>query len=103
MREVRDPRLAGITLTEVRVTPDLQIARVYYTILGDAEEARAAGAALESAGGYLRTQLAARVRLRLAPELVFQFDQSAEYGRHIDALLAQISEGDESEDGSDPA
>jgi ribosome-binding factor A len=103
MREVRDPRLADVTLTEVRVTPDLQVARVYYTILGDAEEARAAGAALESAGGYLRTQLAARVRLRLAPELVFQLDQSSAYGRHIDALLAQISEGNESEDGSDPA
>ena len=103
MREVRDPRLADVTLTEVRVTPDLQVARVYYTILGDAEEASAAGAALESAAGYLRTQLAARVRLRLAPELVFQFDQSSEYGRHIDTLLAQISEGNESEDGSDPA
>ena len=103
MREVRDPRLVGVTLTEVRVTPDLQVARVYYTILGDAEEARAARAALESAGGYLRKQLAARVRLRLAPELVFQFDQSAEYGRRIDDLLAQISEGNESEDGPDPA
>jgi ribosome-binding factor A len=103
MREVRDPRLAGITLTEVRVTQDLQIARVYYTILGDAEEVMAACAALESAGGYLRTQLAARVRLRLVPELVFQLDQSAEYGRRIDDLLAQISEGNESEDGSDPA
>ena len=103
MREVRDPRLAGITLTEVRVTPDLQIARVYYTILGDAEEARAAGAALESAGGYLRTQLGARVRLRLVPELVFQLDQSSEYGRHIDDLLAQISEDNESSDGPDPA
>jgi len=103
MREVRDPRLADITLTEVRVTPDLQVARVYYTILGDAEEARAAGTALESAGGYLRTQLGARVRLRLVPELVFHLDQSSAYGRHIDALLAQISEGNESKDGSDPA
>jgi ribosome-binding factor A len=103
MREVRDPRLAGITLTEVRVTPDLQIARVYYTVLGDAEEAKAAAVALQSAGGYLRTQLAAQVRLRLVPELVFQLDQSAEHGRRIDELLAQIAEDDESEDGSDSA
>jgi ribosome-binding factor A len=103
MREVRDPRLASITLTEVRVTPDLQIARVYYTVLGDAEDVEAAAAALQSAGGYLRTQLAARVRLRLAPELVFQFDQSAEHGRRIDELLAQISADSESEHGSDPA
>ena len=103
MREVRDPRLAGITLTEVRVTPDLQIARVYYTVLGDAEEAKAAAVALQAAGGYLRTQLAAQVRLRLVPELVFQLDLSAEHGRRIDELLAQITEDDESEDGSDPA
>lgn len=102
MREVRDPRLAGITLTEVRVTPDLQIARVYYTVLGDAEEVQDAGAALQSAGGYLRTQLAAQIRLRLVPELVFQLDQSASYGRRIDELLAQISEENEPEDGSDP-
>lgn len=101
MREARDPRLAGITLTEVRVTPDLQIARVYYTVLGDAEEADAAAAALESAGGYLRTQLAGRVRLRLAPELVFQIDQSAAHGRRIEELLAQISVDSESDDGSD--
>jgi ribosome-binding factor A len=103
MREVRDPRLAGITLTEVRVTPDLQIARVYYTVLGDAEEAEAVAVALQSAGGYLRTQLAAQVRLRLVPELVFQLDRSAEQGRRIDELLAQIAEDSESEDGSDPA
>ena len=103
MREARDPRLAGITLTEVRVTPDLQIARVYYTVLGDAEEVEAAASALQSAGGYLRTQLAARVRLRLAPELVFQLDQSAEHGRRIEELLAQISVDSESENGSDPA
>ena len=103
MREARDPRLASITLTEVRVTPDLQIARVYYTVLGDAEDVEAAAAALQSAGGYLRTQLAARVRLRLAPELVFQFDKSAEHGRRIDELLAQISVDSESENGSDPA
>ena len=101
MREVRDPRLADITLTEVRVTPDLQIARVYYTVLGDAEEVEAAAAALQSAGGYLRTQLAGRVRLRLAPELVFELDQSAAHGRRIDELLAQISVDSESEDGSD--
>jgi ribosome-binding factor A len=103
MREVRDPRIAGITLTEVRVTPDLQIARVYYTVLGDTEEVEAAAVALQSAGGYLRTQLAAQVRLRLVPELVFQLDQSAEHGRRIDELLAQIADDSEPEDESDAA
>ena len=103
MREVRDPRLADVTITEVRVTPDLLIARIYYTVLGEAEQEKEAAAALDSACGYLRTQLAARVRLRLMPELIFQLDQSAAYGRRIDELLAQISETEDREDGSESA
>lgn len=103
LREVRDPRLADITLTEVKVTPDLLIARVYYSVLGDAEQVKEAAMALESAKGYLRTQLAAQVQLRLAPDLVFYLDQSAEYGRHIDELLAQIAEDEKAQDGSQPA
>lgn len=103
MREVRDPRLADVTVTEVRVTPDLLIARVYYSVLGDAEQEKEVAVALESAKGYLRTQLAAQVRLRLAPELVFHFDESAKYGRHIDELLAQVAEDLEPKDGSEPA
>jgi len=103
LREVRDPRLADITLTEVKVTPDLLIARVYYSVLGDAEQVKEAAMALESAKGYLRTQLAAQVQLRLAPDLVFYLDQSAEYGRHIDELLAQIAEDEKAKDGSQPA
>ena len=103
MREVRDPRLADVTVTEVRITPDLLIARIYYTVLGDAEQEREAAAALESATGYLRTQLAGRVRLRLAPELVFELDQSAAYGRRIDKLLDQIAESGQDEDGDGSA
>ena len=103
MREVRDPRLSDITITEVRVTPDLLIARIYYTVLGDAEQETEAAAALDSAVGYLRTQLAGRVRLRLVPDLVFQLDQSAVYGRRIDELLDQIANSNGAEDGSDSA
>ena len=103
MRDVRDPRLADVTVTEVRITPDLLIARIYYTVLGDAEQEREAAAALESATGYLRTQLAGRVRLRLAPELVFELDQSAAYGRRIDKLLDQIAESGQDEDGDGSA
>jgi ribosome-binding factor A len=103
MREVRDPRLADVTITEVRVTPDLLIARVYFTVLGGDEQGKEALAALEHASGFLRTQLASRVRLRFAPELVFEPDTSAAYGRRIDELLAQVSESDGTGDGSDPA
>ena len=91
MREARDPRLADVTITEVRVTPDLLIAHVYFTVLGDSARQQEAVAALEHANGFLRTQLAGQVRLRFAPELVFQLDSSAEYGRRIDELLDQVA------------
>lgn len=100
MREVRDPRLSNVTITEVRVTPDLLLARVYFSVLGDAEAGEKALTALERAGGYLRTQLAERVSLRFAPELEFRLDTSAEYGRRIDELLDQIATENSPQDGS---
>jgi ribosome-binding factor A len=101
MQEARDPRLAGVTVTEVTVTPDLLLAHVYFSVLGDAQEEKDALTGLQSATGFLRTQLAGRVRLRLVPELVFEVDRSAAYGRRIDDLLDQIAaESPDDESGS---
>lgn len=99
MLEARDPRLAGVTITGVEVTPDLLLARVYFTVLGDGEAEREALAGLVSATGYLRTELAARVQLRFVPQLVFAADTSAAYGRRIDELLDQLQDGARSEEG----
>jgi ribosome-binding factor A len=101
MREVRDPRLSDITVTGVEITPDLLIAHVYFTVMGDADQEKEALTALEHAGGFLRTQLAGQVRLRFVPELIFELDRSAEYGRRIDELLTQVAESRHSEDGSE--
>lgn len=101
MREVRDPRLADVTITQVRMTPDLLLARVYFSVLGDSRAEEEARAGLDHAGGFLRTQLASRVRLRFAPELIFELDRSAAYGRRIDELLDQIAESSSAEDGSE--
>jgi len=103
LREVRDPRLADVTVTEVRMTPDLLLARIFYTVLGDAEDEKEALAGLESASGFLRTQLAGRVQLRFMPELVFELDKSAAYGRRIDDLLDQIVESEHPHDESGTA
>ncbi|HSR31323.1 MAG TPA: 30S ribosome-binding factor RbfA [Anaerolineae bacterium] len=103
MREVRDPRLSDITITEVRVTQDLLIARVYFTVLGGPEQEAEALAALDRANGFLRTQLAGQVRLRFAPELVFELDNSAVHGRRIEELLAQIAESERPQDGPEAA
>jgi ribosome-binding factor A len=103
MREVRDPRLSDITITDVRVTPDLLIARIYFTVLGDTDAEQEALAALEHAGGFLRTQLVAQVRLRFAPELTFEVDKSVAYGRRIEELLDQIAKDSRAQDGSESA
>ena len=92
MLEARDPRLVGVTVTSVTVTPDLLLARVHFTVLGDQVAKKEALAGLEHANGFLRTELASRIRLRFVPELVFEEDKSAEYGRRIDELLELVKD-----------
>lgn len=103
LREVRDPRLAEVTITEVRVTPDLLLARIYFSVLGEAEAEREAMAALERAKGFLRSQLAERLSLRFMPELDFMLDKSAAYGQRIEELLDQIAAENSPEDESESA
>ncbi|MGD8464074.1 MAG: 30S ribosome-binding factor RbfA [Anaerolineae bacterium] len=98
LHEVRDPRLADVTITGLEVTPDLLIARVYFTVLGDQDEKQAALQALEHARGFLRTELAARVELRFVPDLEFRPDESWAYAQRIEELLDEIRETDLSED-----
>ena len=102
MEEVRDPRIVNVTITDVELTPDLMLARVYVVVLGDAEQERDALTGLEHAKGFLRTQLAGRVQLRYIPDLSFLLDQSSAYGRRIDELLDQIVAGGDSPDEPEP-
>ncbi|HTU34281.1 MAG TPA: 30S ribosome-binding factor RbfA [Candidatus Acidoferrum sp.] len=88
--ELKDPRLATpVTVTEVRVTPDLGTVRVFVQIAGDPSEQAATLDGLKAASGFIRHELVERLQLRRAPEVLFQLDESEEYGRHIDDLLRQ--------------
>jgi ribosome-binding factor A len=89
-REVKDPGIGFITITHVKVSADLQVARVYYTTLGDAKARQDTAKALERARPFLRRQIAERVRLRRAPELAFQYDESIGRQERIEALLEEI-------------
>ncbi len=100
--ESKDPRLAGITLTGVEVSPDYRQACVYFTVFGDKAESRAALTALISATSFLRRMLAESLSLRLMPELTFKQDSSLEYGMRIDSLLETLkSEGGMGSDEAD--
>lgn len=92
LRRVKDPRLADITLTAVRVSPDLRHARVFYSLLGDDKKKASAAAGLESARGFVKRELGKRLQLRRMPDIEFNFDGSLEYGSHIDRLLDDLEE-----------
>src|SRR5262245_17607748 len=76
---VHDPGIGFITLTRVKVSPDLQLARVYYTSLGDQTARRNTAKALDRATPFFRRQIGGRLQLRRVPELEFRFDESVEH------------------------
>lgn len=91
---VKDPRLGFVTVTEVRVTGDLQHADVYYTVLGD-DEARADSAkALESAKGIIRSEVGKQTGIRLTPTLAFHLDAVPETAAHLEEALAAAARRD---------
>jgi len=93
-RRIKDPRLGFVTVTDVRVSGDTQQASVFYTVLGEEEQVTASAAALESAKGLIRSEVAKQLGMRHAPSLEFIHDALPDTARHIDELLAQARESD---------
>ncbi|MDT0183175.1 30S ribosome-binding factor RbfA [Microbacterium sp. ARD31] len=91
---LRDPRLGFVTITDVRVTGDLQHASVFYTVLGSEEERIASGEALRSATGMLRSEVGRHLNVRLTPTLEFIPDGIPENAGHIADLLREARERD---------
>ena len=86
---IKDPRLGFVTITDVRVTGDLQNASVFYTVLGDEEARTGSAAALESAKGLIRSEVGKQTGIRLTPSLEFIADAIPENAQLIDGLLAE--------------
>ena len=93
-REVHDPGVGFITITRVRVSPDLQVAHIYYTGLGDATAQRSTEKALVRVTPFVRRQLAQRLRLRRVPEIAFVFDKSIAHQARVEELLQEIHAND---------
>jgi ribosome-binding factor A len=89
-REVHDPGIGFVTLTRVQVSPDLQVARVFYTALGDDKARQNSEKALERAASFLRRQIGSRLRLRRVPEIRFVYDESVAGQDRIERLLNEI-------------
>jgi ribosome-binding factor A len=92
--DIKDPRLpAMVSVTEVRVSRDLSHADIYVSVMGDAAVKKDCAAALRSATGYIRREMTSRIRLRIAPELHFIFDDSIERGIRLSKLIDEAIGG----------
>jgi ribosome-binding factor A len=94
-RQVHDPGIGFVTLTRVTVTPDLQLARLYYTQLGDAAAQKTTERALGRVRPFVRRMLGARLRLRHVPEIEFVFDRSIAHQARVEELLQEIHARDD--------
>lgn len=94
-RKLKDPRVGFVTVTDVKVTGDLQQAKVYISVLGDEKKKEDTLKGLAKASGFIRTEIGQRIRLRKTPEFTFEFDESISYGNRIESILKQIQEAPE--------
>lgn len=89
-REVHDPGIGFVTITRVKMSPDLQQARVYYTLIGDDKAKKDTERGLDRAKPFLRRHIASSIRLRRVPELTFEYDRSVEHQDRVEQLILEI-------------
>ena len=90
-REIKDNDIQFVTVTAVKTTSDLSFSKIYVTILND-ERRKETMKALKNASGFIRKELASRIQVRHVPELEFVYDESIEYGKHIEDIIREIHE-----------
>lgn len=92
--KVKDPRVGFITITDVELTNDLSQGKVYLTVLGNQKEVDNTFKALDKAKGFIKSELGSRMRLRIIPELSFEYDESIEYGNKIERMIQDLHKQD---------
>ena len=92
LKELKDPRIGFVTVTDVEMTGDLREAKIYVSVMGGEEQVKNSLEGLNSALGFVRREIGQRIRLRFTPEISFALDTSLDYGDHIQKLLLQVEE-----------
>lgn len=95
IKGLKDPRVGFVTITGVKVTPDLRQATVYFTVHGDDAAKKNSEAGLNSAKGFIRKEIGQALKLRFTPEITFRYDTSLDYGQHIESILKEIGAQDD--------
>ena len=91
--QLKDPRIGFASVTEVEVSADLRYAKVFISVLGDAQAKTDTMAGLQSAQGYVRSELSRRLQMRFTPEISFRLDESIERGTRIVTLIRKVTKG----------
>ena len=99
VRELKDPRLGFVTITQVKVSPDLGRAKVFYSVMGAQGKTVGCQAGLESAAHFIRARLGRRLSLRRVPELGFEYDDSLNAGDRISSILEDLNKAKPGRDG----
>ncbi len=92
--KLKDPRVGFLTITDVQPTNDLSLAKVYLTVLGNDKEREDTFKGLEKAKGFIKSEIGQRMRLRIVPDLQFEYDASIEYGNRIEQLIQDLNKRD---------
>ncbi len=91
IRGIKDPRVGLVTITRVRLSDDLRLAKVFFSVMGSEEDRTRNLQGLNSAKGFIKREIGKRTHLRYVPDIVFKFDPSVEYADHLDRLIKEIN------------
>ncbi len=91
-REIKDKTVTFVTITDVRVLKDLSNATIYYTVMGQDAKKDAVSKSLRKASGFIKSEIAKRMKIRKVPNLIFEYDQALAYGNRIDDILKKLKE-----------
>lgn len=92
--KVKNHDLGFVTITEVALTGDYSQAKVYYTVLGGEKEKEKTKESLKKIKGFVKTEVAKKIKIRKFPELIFEYDKTNEYAMHIESLIASVKKGE---------
>ncbi len=91
IKGLKDPRIGFVTVTGVKLTDDLHLATVYFSVVGSEDEKKSSEKGLNSAKGFIRKELGRSLRLRYVPDIIFKYDNSLDYGQRIESIIHEIN------------
>ncbi len=95
VKKIRDPRLSFITITGVQIGDNLRLAKVFFSVIGDDQKKKDSLSGLKSAAGFIKKELGLHLRLKYSPDIVFEYDNSLEYGNRIERIINSLEKSSE--------